>query len=373
MAGPVIVFVFGTLRYPELLRIVAGEEVPHRPARLKGWKVSGVLDMLYPMMEPTPGAVCEGLALECTPQVLDRLVHYEDAYGYLTREVTIEVDGGQAQALIFVMETLLPSEGDWSLERWIAGAGPIALLSSREVMEYYGRLSGAALRARIPQIEARAQSRYNAQNMPAPQLAWNATADQVVETGREVSHAGYFRTETLRLRHPRFDGGMSDEIAREVFVAVEAVIVLPYDPVRDRILLVEQFRMGPYRRGAKYPWVLEPVAGRIDLGETPETTARRETVEEAGLTLHALEHITSGYATPGYSTEYFHVYLGLCDLPDGTAGHHGEPAEHEDIRTHVLEWNQVEDLLSRGEADNMPLVLALTWLSRERSRLRASG
>jgi nudix-type nucleoside diphosphatase (YffH/AdpP family) len=143
--------------------------------------------------------------------------------------------------------------------------------------------------------------------------------------------------------------------------------------VRDRILLVEQFRMGPWRRGATYPWMLEPVAGRVDPGETPESTARREAVEEAGLTLRGLERIGSGYPTPGYSTEYFHVFLGLCDLPDGIEGHHGEAEEHEDIRTHVLDWAQAEDLLSRGEADNMPLVLALVWLSRERSRLRATA
>ena len=96
-------------------------------------------------------------------------------------------------------------------------------------------------------------------------------------------------------------------------------------------------------------------------------------MEEAGLTLRGLERIGSGYPTPGYSTEYFHVFLGLCDLPDGIEGHHGEAEEHEDIRTHVLDWAQAEDLLSRGEADNMPLVLALVWLSRERSRLRATA
>ena len=78
------------------------------------------------------------------------------------------------------------------------------------------------------------------------------------------------------LRAPLFGGGQSAPLLREVFVATDAALVLPYDPLRDRVLLVEQFRMGPYGRGDPRPFLLEPVAGRIDAGETPEEAARRE-------------------------------------------------------------------------------------------------
>jgi nudix-type nucleoside diphosphatase (YffH/AdpP family) len=193
-----------------------------------------------------------------------------------------------------------------------------------------------------------------------------------MDLGTDLLHVGYFRSEARRLRYPNFGGGMSDEVRREVFVATDAALVLPYDPVRDRVLLVEQFRMGPYGRGDPRPWMLEPVAGRVDPGETPEDAARRECAEEAGLTDIRLERIGSYYCTPGYSTEYFHNYVGIADLPDDLPRFGGLELEAEDIRLHLLDFAAAMHLIETGEADNGPLILSLMWLARERDRLRAA-
>ncbi|WP_136637564.1 gamma-glutamylcyclotransferase [Pseudooceanicola onchidii] len=374
MAGPVRVFLFGTLRHPPLLEAVAGQAVPTRPAQLPGWQVHGVAGQVFPILIEEPGQVAQGEVVEVTPEVLDRLVHYEDAFGYVLRDVTVHIDGADHPAKLFVPEVQDWSPaGEWSLDTWVEKASARAIFGAAEIMGYMGRFAGPALQFRRGQVEARAHGRVDAGQMSAPKVGWDQTGDQVVVNQRAADHAGYFVTETVNLRHPTFSGGMSDAITREVFLSADAAIVLPYDPVRDRILLVEQFRMGPWARGARYPWMLEPVAGRIDPGESAEDCMRREAEEEAGITLGRLIKIGSGYPTPGYSTEYFHIYCGLCDLPDGSEGRHGVATEHEDIRTHVLTWAQAEDLLSRGEANNIPLVLALTWLSRERPHLRASG
>lgn len=374
MAGSVTLFLFGTLRYRRMLHLIAGQALEPTPAVLPGWRLGGDAGLGYPILVQDAQEQAAGEAVTVRSDVLDRLVHYEDAYGYSAREVVIRIGTEDLPAKVFV-----PQDGDWtptgafSLDDWIVRAGDRSVEAAREIMRYFGRFSGAALQFRTGQIEARAQGRVNAARMARPKVGWDCSADRIEVTGAQADHAGYFVAETVTLRHPQFDGGMSEEITREVFVAADAAIILPYDPVRDRVLLVEQFRMGPWRRGATYPWMLEPVAGRVDPGETPEDCVRREAVEEAGLELREVIEIGTGYPTPGYSTEYFYIYCGLCDLPDGTEGQHGQEDEHEDIRTHVLDWAQAEDLLSGGEANNIPLVLALTWLSRERSRLRASG
>lgn len=374
MAGPVIVFLFGTLRYRPMLEVIAGQDVPLKPASLPGWRLSGDSGLGYPFLSEDPGADAPGEVAEVSRDLLDRLVHYEDAYGYVPRDVTVRIDGVDTPGVVFVpQEQDWAPTGGWSLEDWIDRAGARSIEAAREIMRYFGRFSGAALQFRAGQIEARAQGRIAASRMPVPKVGWDCRGDRVEVVESRSDHAGYFVAETVTLRHPRFSGGLSEQITREVFVAADAGIVLPYDPVRDRILLVEQFRMGPWRRGATYPWMLEPVAGRVDPGETPEACVRREAQEEAGLTLREVIPIGNGYPTPGYSTEHFYIFCGLCDLPDGSEGHHGQEDEHEDIRTHVLDWSQAEDLLSSGEANNIPLVLALTWLSRERSGMRASG
>ena len=63
--------------------------------------------------------------------------------------------------------------------------------------------------------------------------------------------------------------------------------VLPYDPVADAVVLIEQFRLPALAAGLD-PVLVELPAGLCDDGETPETTARRETQEEMGLTVGAL-------------------------------------------------------------------------------------
>jgi ADP-ribose pyrophosphatase len=129
----------------------------------------------------------------------------------------------------------------------------------------------------------------------------------------------------MDLSHRRFDGGMSPLITREIFISGDAVTVLPYDPVRDRVLLIEQFRTGALGRGDPLPWQLEAIAGRIDPGEAPEDAARREAVEEAGLMLGRLEPVAEYYPSPGAMTEYIYSYVALCDLPDGVAGVEADP------------------------------------------------
>src|SRR5262245_43323983 len=105
---------------------------------------------------------------------------------------------------------------------------------------------------------------------------------------RTTPFKGFFQLDLLHLKHRRVDGSWSPEIEREVFVRANAAGLLPYDPVLDRLLLVEQFRAGVFTEGAARPWTLEVVAGIIKDGEAPEDVARRETEEEAGVTPTAI-------------------------------------------------------------------------------------
>jgi nudix-type nucleoside diphosphatase (YffH/AdpP family) len=114
----------------------------------------------------------------------------------------------------------------------------------------------------------------------------------------------------------RFDGDAQRDVRRAVFRVTDAATVLPYDPVRDRILLLEQLRFGPLAQGDPAPWLLEPVAGLIDAGETPEETARREAAEEAGLVIGDLHFVARYYPSPGGVSQVLYSYIGLADLPD---------------------------------------------------------
>ncbi len=182
--------------------------------------------------------------------------------------------------------------------------------------------------------------------------------------------AGFFAVEEFDMVFRRFDGSLSQPVSREVFIGCDAVTVLPYDPLRDRVLVIEQVRTGPMARGDANPWQLEAVAGRIDAGETPEVAARREAVEEAGLHMGRLEFVAGYYPSTAAFSEYLFSYIGLCDLPDGVAGVFGAEEEAEDIRGVLLSFGELIAALAGGEIANAPLILTVLWLQRERGRLR---
>ena len=199
------------------------------------------------------------------------------------------------------------------------------------------------------------------------------TVSDVEVLDQHLPYAKYFEMTDVTLRHKRFDGANSAVMVRSVLRAADAVTVLPYDPVLDQVVLIEQFRPGAFVRGDPKPWVLEPVAGRCDGDESVEEVAEREMVEEAGLTLLALEFVGNYYPSPGCVSEYLYNFVGLVDLSSAQIGMHGLETENEDIRTHFVSFVDAVGLLNSGEADNGPLIVSLYWLMANRTRLRSAS
>ncbi len=192
--------------------------------------------------------------------------------------------------------------------------------------------------------------------------------DAVEILDSETAFQGYFRVDRYTLRHRQHDGGWSGTMTREVFERGHAVAVIPYDPWRDRVLLIEQFRVAALA-AAKSAWQMEVVAGVIDKGHTPEAVAHREMQEESGETLHDLIPLYHYLVSPGGTSETVRLYCGIVDT-SAAGGIHGLAEEHEDIRVHVMgfdaAWMRVRD----GRIDNAPTIIGLQWLALERESLR---
>ncbi|MHA1599232.1 MAG: NUDIX domain-containing protein [Alphaproteobacteria bacterium] len=192
--------------------------------------------------------------------------------------------------------------------------------------------------------------------------------DRVEILARTTPYRGYFRIEKYRLRHRRFDGTWSEVMDREVFARPPAAAVLPYDPVRDVVVLIEQFRIGAHVAGVD-PWLVEVVAGIIEPGETPEEVAHREAIEEAGCHILTLELIGRILPSPGGDSELVDLYCGKVDSA-GIGGLHGLDHEHEDIRAFVLPFAQAFERVTESEVTNANALIALQWLALNRDRLR---
>ena len=189
--------------------------------------------------------------------------------------------------------------------------------------------------------------------------------------GTRVPYRGFVSVEEHDLSFPKFDGTHSKSVTRAALVSSDAAIVMPYDPITDRVLAVEQFRAGPHARGDSQPWCLEQIAGLIDAGEAPEQAALRDAKEEAGLEIRYLEMISQAYPSPGLSTEFFYLYVGLVALTEVSNVISGLASESEDIRSHVFTFDAFMRLIDAGQFSVGPTVLAGPWLSRHCDRLRA--
>ncbi len=181
----------------------------------------------------------------------------------------------------------------------------------------------------------------------------------------ETKYNGFFKLNEYQLKHKLFSGKQSETFTREVFERGDAVVVMLYDVVQDKLLLLEQFRAGAIR-ASKTPWMLEFVAGMFDENETPIDVAIRETKEEANLniTAQSLSPIMKYLSSPGGMSECIHLYLAKFDSNQVVTGSvFGLDEENEDILLHLISRTEALTLLSQGKIINAATIIGLQWLA----------
>ena len=202
---------------------------------------------------------------------------------------------------------------------------------------------------------------------PAPATAPSHPDVEIAHT--QTVSARHLRIDTFGFRHRLFSGEWSAERNYDVLRRGQAVAIVLYDPDRDRVVLVEQFRL-PALLADSSPWQLEVAAGLIDTDETPRAVAVRETREETGLALIGEPVLIQRYlSSTGNSDEAVVLFCGRVDS-SAAAGVHGLPEEHENIRVVVKTLAEVEALLDTGAIESGHTLIGLYWLLRHRDRLR---
>lgn len=190
---------------------------------------------------------------------------------------------------------------------------------------------------------------------------------------RSLAHDGFLRIEHLQLRHRLFSGAWSEVFTRELQLKDPAVGVLLFDPDRDALLLVRQFRVGMFSDAAGHDgevlgWPLEIVAGMVDHAEQYEAVALRESKEESNCVPTDLIKICEYYNSPGTSNEKIILFCGRIDSRNA-GGVYGLIEEHEDIEVRVLSYADAMDLIDSGEINNAMTIIALQWLQLHRQEL----
>lgn len=184
---------------------------------------------------------------------------------------------------------------------------------------------------------------------------------------KTTCYQGFFRIDRYRLRHRLFNGEWGNPITRELFERGHAAAVLPYDPIRDEVILIEQFRIGAMEAPGG-PWLMEIVAGIIEPGETAENVVKRESIEESNCIITDLIPLYDYLVSPGGMSERIALFCGRVDTTHA-GGVHGSTDEGEDIKVHVVSRKTALDYLKTGKINSASAIIALQWLTLNREQV----
>ena len=172
-------------------------------------------------------------------------------------------------------------------------------------------------------------------------------------------YKGFFEMNEITLKYKKYNGDWTNEIKRELFGGAQVAAVLPYDPKKKKIILIQQFRPGTISKKSDN-YIDEIVAGIIDEGEKPKETAERECLEETGCKIQKLIPIQGYFPAPGSSESFYHLFLGHVDSFKGTRIM-GLENENEDIFVKSYNVNEVKQMMMNGKILNGLTLIALQW------------
>ncbi len=369
-------FFYGTLCDRLLLNCVLGHDGAQGcAAEISDHAVFWVQGQGFPIIQPKAGRSAKGLLCEnLSDQDVARLQYYEAGFDYHTKVLPVRVGEKSIQAKVFFpLPGAWAPGADWNLADWQQKYGPAVRDVAAQIMTDYRPDAPPVPPKRQSVLGQRAQARLAAGQDPTPSRAGTPGVENIKIHSKTMPYDSFFAVQEVCINVPRFAGGTAADVDRAVFVSADAVSVLPYDPVTDRVLLIEQFRTAPFVRGDTNPWQLEPVAGRVDEGETYLEAARREMVEETGKTAAQLIEIGRYYTSPGSLVEFMVSYIGLTDLPSEGSWMGGLVSEDEDICSHVIGYDTMLDWQAQGYLRNGPLLISTGWLALNRARLRRAS
>ena len=188
---------------------------------------------------------------------------------------------------------------------------------------------------------------------------------------KETKYSGFFNLDLYQVQHTLFAGGWSGVLTRELFQRGNCVAVLLYDPDVDKLVIIEQFRMGPMTQPEvkERAWLLEIVAGAIEAGETAEEVAYRESEEEAGCQVKEMHLINEFYTSPGGASERISLFYGRVEA-DEVGGIHGLDHENEDILVSAVSFDEAYAMIEDGRIESAIPIIAIQWLALNKHKLR---
>ena len=190
--------------------------------------------------------------------------------------------------------------------------------------------------------------------------------DRVKIVSEKTLSDGWTRLSSYELDYTDRDGA-THRLRREIYHRTPAACILLYDPKRDTVVLVKQFRLPAYLAGEP-AWLVEVPAGLLD-EDHPEDAIRREAMEETGYRLREVRFLFKAFMSPGAIMEHIHFFFAPVDIADRINGGGGLAQEHEDIEVLELPLDEALAMIERGEICDGKTIMLLQWAAINRDKL----
>ena len=171
-------------------------------------------------------------------------------------------------------------------------------------------------------------------------------------TETEIASETVFQGRLLRVKRDTVSLHDGQTATREYIEHGGAVMIIPLLDSGE-LLMERQYRYALRRHCLEFP------AGKIDPGEEPLATGRRELLEETGYVAREWTYLATIHPTVAYSTERILVYLARGLEHRGSVLDDGE---HLEVLT--LPLTKLLDLVRSGEIGDVKTVIGVFWLEK---------
>lgn len=154
--------------------------------------------------------------------------------------------------------------------------------------------------------------------------------------------------------------GQWERQSREAYDRGNGAVILLFNRAQQTVLLTKQFRIPTYVNGNETGMLIEACAGLLDK-DNPEDCIRRETEEETGYKITAVEKVFEAYMSPGSVTEilYFFVAEYADEMKVSQGG--GSEDEQENIEVMELDFQKSLEMVRSGEIKDAKTIMLLQY------------
>lgn len=176
----------------------------------------------------------------------------------------------------------------------------------------------------------------------------------------EILSDNWYTLKKITYEFSKKDGSTQTQ-TREVYDRGNGATILLYNKEHKTVILTRQFRLPTFVNKNESGMLIEACAGLLDQ-DNPQDCVIRETEEETGYRVTAVEKVFEAYMSPGSVTEIVHFFI--AEYSESMKHDEGGGLDHEQENIEVLEmtFEEATEMIRSGGIKDAKTIMLLQYL-----------